>query len=265
MARVVRINLAAVKSLGLLQTDEIELGARGVAGNRRFWLLEPDGRLVSNKRHPSLVQIRPRWDETTRELSLDFPDGTRVAGIVELDDELVEPEVRGYPMASRRVVGPWEEAISAFAGMPLALLWSEDGFPDRLHAGTVTILSRESVARLAEVAGETELDARRFRMLLEIEGVHANEEDEWIGTQVRVGDATVQIHGDVGRCAVTTHDPDTGKTDVDTLKALAEYRREGVKEPLPLGVYASVVVPGRVRVGDDVVPTQERLIATSLS
>jgi len=265
VARVVRINLAPVKALGLVQLDEVELGARGVAGNRRFWLLEPDGRLVNNKQHPTLVQIRPRWDESTRELELTFPDGSRVAGVVELDDEKIEPEIRGYPMASRRVRGPWEDAISAFAGMPLTLLWSEDGFPDRLYAGTATILSRESVARLAEAAGEDALDARRFRMLFEIDGVRAHEEDEWIGTQVRLGDATVEIHGDVGRCAVTTHDPDTGETDVDTLKALAGYRRDGRKEPLPLGVYASVVVPGRVRVGDEVVPVQERLIATSLS
>lgn len=264
-ARVVRINIAPVKALGLVQADEVELGARGVAGNRRFWLLEPDGRLVNNKRHPTLVQIRPHWDEATHELTLTFPDHASVTGVVELEDEVVDPEIRGYRMASRRVRGPWEDAISAFAGMPLTLLWSEDGFPDRLYAGTATILSRESVARLAEVAGEDELDARRFRMLFEIEGVRANEEDEWIGAQVRVGDATVQIHGDVGRCAITTHDPDTGETDVDTLKALAEYRRDGVKEPLPLGVYASVVVPGRVRVGDEVVPAQERLIATSLS
>ena len=31
---------------------------------------------------------------------------------------------------------------------------------------------------------------------------------------------------------------------------LATYRREGVKEPLPFGVYGSVVNPGKVRVGD---------------
>jgi hypothetical protein len=121
------------------------------------------------------------------------------------------------------------------------------------------------VARLAEAAGEAQLDPRRFRMLFDIEGVEPHAEDEWIGTQVRVGDATLQVHGDVGRCAITTLDPDTGVPTVDTLKALASYRRDGRKEPLPLGVYASVVVPGRVRVGDEVVPTQERLIATSLS
>ena len=247
-----------------MHPDEIDLGERGLVGNRRFWLVDENRRLVNNKRNGPLVCIQPEWEEQTRELALTFPDGTRVTGVVELDAQPFEVEMYRYPLASRRVLGPWEDAISVYAGGRLTLLWAEEGAPNRLHAGTATLISRESVARLAEVAGKTELDARRFRMLFEIEGVRAHEEDDWIGTHVRIGEATVQIHGDVGRCAVTTHDPDTGETDVDTLKALAEYRRDGDKEPLPLGVYASVVVPGRVRVGDEVAPAEERSIATSL-
>lgn len=263
MARVARISIAPVKALGLVHPESVELGPRGVAGNRRFWLLEADGRLVSNKRHGSLMQVRPEWDEETRELALTFPDGSRVAGSVELGDEVFEAEMYNHPIASRHVIGPWQEALSRFAGQPLTLLWAEEGAPDRLYAGTTTIVSRESIARLAAEAGEAELDGRRFRMLFEIEGVRPNEEDEWIGTQVRVGSATLQLHGDVGRCAITTLDPDTGVPTVDTLKALAAYRREGRKEPLPLGVYGSVVVPGEVRVGDVVEPLQVSLLATS--
>jgi uncharacterized protein YcbX len=265
VARVVRINVAPVKSLGLVHPEAIELGTRGVDGNRRFWLVDENRRLVNNKRRGPLVRVRPEWDERTRELALTFPDGTRVAGTVELGDQPFEVEMYGYPLASRRVVGPWEDALSEYAGAPLTLLWAEEGAPDRLYAGTVTLVSRASLLRLAAEAGEDDLDGRRFRMLLEIEGVEPHEEDEWQGTQVRVGEATIQVNGDVGRCAVTTHDPDTGVPTVDTLGALARYRREGRKEPLPFGVYASVVVPGRVRVGDEVLPLQERLIATSLS
>ena len=264
-ARVVRISIAPVKSLGLVHPDEVELGERGVAGNRRFWLVDRDRRLVNNKRNGPLVRIRPDWDEQTRELALTFPDGTRVAGMVELDAEPFEVQMYGYSLASRRVFGPWQAAISTYAGESLTLLWAEEGAPDRLYAGSASVVSRESLARLAEETGQHELDGRRFRMLFEIAGVRAHEEDEWQGTHVRVGEATIQVNGDVGRCAVTTHDPDTGVPTVDTLKALARYRREGRQEPLPFGVYASVVVPGRVRVGDEVLPTQERLIATSLS
>jgi uncharacterized protein YcbX len=49
---------------------------------------------------------------------------------------------------------------------------------------------------------------------------------------------------------VTTCDPDTAVSDLDTLKVLARYRRDGVVEPLPFGVYCDIAVPGRVRVGD---------------
>lgn len=264
MGRVVRINIAPVKSLGLVQLEEIDLGERGVVGNRRFWLVDDNRRLVNNKRKGPLVRIRPEWDEQTRELALTFPDGARLAGVVELDAQPFEVEMYGYPLASRRVLGPWADALSDYAGERLTLLWAEEGAPDRLHAGTVTLIARESLRRLAEEAGEDELDGRRFRMLLEIDGVGPHEEDEWQGTHVHVGDARIQVNGDVGRCAVTTHDPDTGIPTVDTLKALARYRRDGRKEPLPFGVYGSVVAPGRVRVGDEVQPLQERLIATSL-
>jgi uncharacterized protein len=250
--RVVRISIAPVKSLGLTHPDEVELGERGVVGNRRFWLVDANRRLYNNKRNGPLVRIRPEWDEATRELALTFPDGRRIAGVVELAPQPFEVEMYGYPVASRRVLGPWQDALSEAAGEPLTLLWAEEGAPDRLYAGTASLVSRASLARLAAETGEDDLDGRRFRMLFEIDGVEAHAEDEWIGQAVRIGEATIRFNGDVGRCAVTTHDPDTGVPTVDTLKVLAGYRREGRKEPLPFGVYGSVLVPGRVRVGDPV-------------
>ena len=56
----------------------------------------------------------------------------------------------------------------------------------------------------------------------------------------------------VGRCAVTTHDPDTGVRDLDTLRILARYRPPDSGEPLPIGVWGGVEQPGIVRVGDAV-------------
>jgi hypothetical protein len=91
-------------------------------------------------------------------------------------------------------------------------------------------------------------------MLFELDGVRPHEEDEWIGRRVRIGAAVVAPVGDVGRCAVTTRNPDSGERDLDTLRVLTGYRPEGRTESLPFGVHAAVVQPGRVRVGDPVVP-----------
>lgn len=254
--RVVRIAIAPVKALGLVHPETVSLGPEGVRGDRRFWLRDADGRLVNGKRFPRLMQVRPEWDEDSRRLALAFPDGRVVAGVVE-PGEPVDATLYGEPHASRAVPGPWQKALSEFAAVPLTLLWSERGAVDRgaNGGGWASIVSRASIDRLGEEAGAAgPVDGRRFRMLLEIDGVGAHEEDRWLGRRVRVGESVVEPLGDVGRCVVTTCDPDTGVSDLDTLGALAAYRREGVVEPLPLGVYAAVVEPGRVRVGDAIGP-----------
>ena len=263
-ARVVRLSIAPVKSLGLVHPDEIELEEHGVRGNRRFWLVDQDGRLFNGKRSGPMVRVRPEWDEETRRLALTFPGGERVEGTVELGDR-VGAYMYKHPHPSRRVLGPWEDALSDFVGQRLTLLWAEQHAVDRgYRGGTISLVSRASLERLGEEAGAAEpVDGRRFRMLFEIDGVPAHEEDEWLGTQVRVGSATILLNGDVGRCVVTSHDPDRGITDLDTLGVLAGYRREGRNEPLPLGVYGAVAVPGRVRVGDAVQPLQDRLLAAT--
>jgi uncharacterized protein len=263
-ASVVRLSIAPVKSLGLVHPDAIELESHGIRGNRRFWLVDADGRLFNGKRAGQMVRIEPEWDEDTKILALVFPDGTRVEGAVELG-AAVAAEMYRHPHPSRRVIGPWEDAISTFVGQRLTLLWAEQHAVDRgYRGGTVSLVSRGSLERLRDEAGADEpVDGRRFRMLFEIDGVPPHEEDEWLGTQVRVGDATILLNGDVGRCVVTSQDPDTGVTTLDTLGTLAAYRREGRNEPLPFGVYGSVVVPGRVRVGDAVQPLQDRLLAAT--
>jgi uncharacterized protein YcbX len=250
-ARVVRISIAPVKSLALVHPDEVLLEPGGVTGNRRFWLRDERGALYAGKRDGRMMQIQPEWDESTRRLALTFPDGERVEGTVEVG-ESVDAQLYRQPRASRRVIGPWQAAISSFVGRELELLWADDNAVDRTpDGGTVSLVSRASLERLrAEIGENEEVDGRRFRMLFEIDGVEEHDEDGWIGRDVRIGEATLIFKGDIGRCVVTSRDPDTGEIDLPTLVTLASYRPEGVSEPLPFGVYGAVAVPGRVRVGD---------------
>lgn len=251
-SRVVRISIAPVKAMALVHRDEVVVGAIGVVGNRRFWLRDENGNLFNAKKEGRLLQIRPEWDESSRRLALTFPDGRRVEGLVELG-EPVDAMVYGELRPSRRVSGAdWAEVVSDFVGQPLELLWADDNGVDRLTAeGTVSLISNATLERLREEMGiDQAVDPRRFRMLFQIDGVGPNEEDTWIGRHVQIGDAEFVITGDIGRCVVTSRDPDTGITDMPTLAALAAYRREGHSEPLPLGVKGTVYTPGRVRVGD---------------
>ena len=252
--RVVRICIAPVKALHVVNPNEVQLTHAGVAGDRRFWLVDRNRRLVNGKDHPELMRVQPEWDEASRRLALAFPDGSVVEGEVE-PSEPFEAELYRTPHPSRTVPGPWQEALSEFVGEPLTLLWSEGGAQDRGNdrGGWATLISRGSLEQLGAEAGSAEpVDGRRFRMLFEIDGIEPHEEDAWLGSRVAIGDAVIVPLGDVGRCVVTTCDPDTAVSDLDTLKVLAGYRRDGVVEPLPFGVYCDVAVPGRVRVGDAV-------------
>jgi uncharacterized protein YcbX len=252
-ARVARISVTPVKALGLVHPQHVDLTPEGITGDRRFWLVDGEGRLFNGKRFGPLVTVVPEWDEPTRELALTFPGGERVAATVELG-EAVDVELYRVPHPSRLVLGPWEDALSVFLDQPVRLLWSEQHATDRGRGGgSVSLVSRGSLERLRDEAGAVApVDGRRFRMTFELEGAAAHEEDTWVGSRVDVGAAQIAVEGDVGRCVVTSHDPDTGVTDLDTLGALARYRPDGVVEPLPFGVYARVTRPGRVRLGDPV-------------
>jgi len=233
--------------------DEIELAPVGVVENRRFHLVDGGGRLLNGKTLGPLVRVRSSWDAERDVLELELPDGSVVEAPVELGEPL-ETDFYGRPVAGRLVVGPWSEALSSLAGRAIRVVRpDEEGVGVDRGRGAVSLLSRPALDVLARHAGEDELDARRFRMLIGIDGCRANEEDEWLGREVRVGEAIVRPLGQVGRCAVTTHDPETGIRTVDTLRALRSYRPEGT-EPLPFGVYGAVVSAGRVRLGDTVEP-----------
>jgi len=250
--RVAWISFCPVKGLALQQLDECELTQAGVAGDRQFFLVDENDRLVNSKGLGVLQQIVPQYDDAADLLTLTFPDGATVAERVNCDGAL-DARFWGNGVRVRVVEGPWSEAISDFAGRALRLVRAPGPAPDRLRSGAATLLGTGSLRAMARVLGVDDVDGRRFRMNFGIDGLDEHGEDGWLGRRVRVGDAVVVPQGNVGRCAVTTQNPDTGAPDVDTLKALAAYRRDAeTTEPLPFGIYMAVEQPGRVRVGDAV-------------
>lgn len=257
MASVAWISIAPVKGLGLVHPGAVEVRFGGVVANRAFYLVDEHGRMLNGKRLGSLAAITPAYDVALGTLTLAFPDGTTVDGEVAVGDE-VTTSFFGRPVSGRVVEGPWGKALSAYAGRALTLVktgHAGDGVDRGSHAA-VSLLSTASLDRLAEVLGVGPgLDHRRFRMLFGVAGVTAHAEDTWLGRRVRIGEAVVAVGGSVGRCLVTSQDPDTGTVDLDTLGALRSYRqRPETGEKLPFGVWGEVIEPGRVRLGDLIEP-----------
>ena len=253
-ARVSWISLTPVKATMLHLVDEVDLLESGVRGDRRFYLVTERGRLVSNKDYGPLQLVRADYDADEDALSLRFADGEVVEGAVQRGEE-IDTTFHTRPRAARVVVGPWADAVSELMGQPVRLVEPSLPAQDRGRGGATSLLAASSLARLARQLGVDGIDGRRFRMNFGIDGVEAHEEDAWRGRRVQVGDAVVIPQGHVGRCVITTQNPATGCTDLDTLKALAAYRSAAeTTEPLPFGIHAAVAEPGRVRVGDPVQP-----------
>ena len=250
-ARVSWISLTPVKALALEHVDEIDLLEDGLLGDRRFFLIDDNDRLVNDHNGP-LQLVHAEYDAERELLSMRFVDGTLVSGEVVRGDEVVTNFHR-VPRPARRVEGPWDDPLSVVAGEPVRLVAPEHGAADRGRSGAASLLSEASLLAIAGELGVGSVDSRRFRMNFGIEGLEAHGEDSWIGRRVQLGEAVVVPQGNVGRCAITTQNPDTGRPDLDTLKALARYRGDlHSTEPLPFGVHAAVAAPGRVRVGDQV-------------
>jgi len=250
MPQVARFSISPVRSMGLEHPDVIDVTEVGVVEDRRFFLTDDTNRLVDRLIVGPLVRISTHTDPAATMLSMRFPDGTVVEDEVRLG-EPVETPIHGRTGVGRVVLGPWAEAVAAFAGRPIRLIRCDR--PGGTRRGNPTsIISDGSLRELAHHSGVESVDGRRFRMLIDLEGAAPHEEDTWIGHRIALGDAVLQVTKPDARCAITTQDPESGHRDLDTLRTLISYRglREG--KHADFGVLADVAQPGRIRVGDAV-------------
>jgi uncharacterized protein YcbX len=252
---VTRLSIAPVRSLGLEHPEAIELTAKGVLEDRRFYVIDEAGRLVDQLIAGELVQVHARTNPEATELTLVLPDGATIDGPVELA-EPVETDIHGRTGIGHVVVGPWAEALEPFARRRVRIVRCDNPGGTRV-ANAISLVSDGSIARLADQLGVASLDARRFRMLIEVNGATAHEEDAWIGGRIAIGSAVLDITRPDARCAMTTHDPATGLRDLDTLRSIMAYRGVYDGRKAIFGVLGEVATPGRVAIGDEV-----RVLAT---
>jgi hypothetical protein len=253
MRSLALLSIAPVKGLRLVHPTSVDLGPDGIPADRRFLLVAEGGALIGATERPQLMQIVPDYDPVTERLRLAFPDGTSIEGDADRTAEELEVDVWKRRATGRRVLGPFDDALSTFVGRAVRVVRVPDAAGQ--DAQPLTLVSSASIAEIGAQGGDELLDGRRFRMNLEIGGAAPYEEDAWSGDLVRIGEATIRVGDQVPRCIVTTLDPDTGEKDFRTLNVIARHRpRIGPRAGLPFGMYAEVVEPGRVSVGDAVEP-----------
>lgn len=251
MPTVSKLAIAPVKGLALDHPAEVFLGPHGVAENRRFFLIAADGRHRSGLAFGPLAAIVSEYDAGSAQLRLRFPDGGTVGGDASALGRSVVVPWLSRELSAHVVRGPFSEALSDYVGMELRLVRAgDDARPQSYPASIVSEASLDALERSADLPGP--LDDRRFRMLVTLAGCQPFEEDSWLGSDVTLGEAVVRVVIPTARCATTTRDPATGQRDWDALRALKDLRGVSPEQTVDLGVYATVVRPGRVAVGDEV-------------
>ena len=252
MPAIKSIHIAPVKSLALIDADTVQVGVHGISEDRRFLVRSREGVLVTQRQIGKLALVRADYCSASDTLRLEFPDETSLSGSPELGDKL-ETKVFRRTVSGNAVKGGWSVALSEFCGAELTLIKS-DSEGECFDEYPVSLLSQASIEHLGNMAQNgSRLEYRRFRPNLLLDGCDAHEEDTWLGKDVMIGsDLRLRVEKLDPRCAITTLNPDTGERDLDTPRLILGYRSEVSGSGACFGIYAAVVTPGAVSVGDEV-------------
>jgi uncharacterized protein len=219
MASVVEVWRYPVKSMAGERIDSCPVTAAGLEGDRRWALVDgtPNraGKLLTIREEEGLMRYQARLDGGSVEVVA--PDGETLrldAGVV--------------------------SRIAGEASRPLTLRELEGAnFDD----SPVLVVNLATVSAFGLRAG-VPVDHRRFRANLYVDGLAPDEEVDWLGRRLQVGEVELEAVKRCERCVVITRDPDTTVTTPALLRVLTESYETY------MGVYCQVTRPGRVAVGD---------------
>jgi uncharacterized protein YcbX len=231
-----------VKSMAGITTESAILGWYGLEGDRRFAFrrVRDDSGMpwLTASRLPNLVLYQPvGLDESTGE-PLPTHVRTPAGRCVELRSSELTAELAGR------------------FGSAVDLMKLNHGIFDE---SPVSVISLTTIAGIGRQAG-LDLDRRRFRANIVVETLASEPflEDRWVGGMLMFGDAAprpaVRVTMRDLRCMMINLDPETGAQDARALKTVVRLNENNA------GVYAVVVRPGPIRVGDQVI-----LLATDSS
>jgi GntR family transcriptional regulator / MocR family aminotransferase len=181
----------------------------------------------------ALARVRTILDVETLQLTITQDNHQLI--VADLNDE-----------DARAKVGEiiWQ-LVPALRNAP-TLVRSRDGhFMDKPD-NVMSLINLATVRSLEEQWG-IKIDPLRFRANFYIDGARPWEEFEWVGGDIRIGEALFRVDRRNGRCGATNVNPETGRRDLDLPSSLRAAF--GHKE---LGIYLVAKEGGHVSVGDSV-------------
>jgi uncharacterized protein len=256
--RVARLRRYPVKSMLGEELRSADVTADGIVGDRAFGLVDDrTGKVVSAK-NPRLWRALLTYTASGYpDVAITGPDGAPVTAAlgtvlsaalgaaVTLSDTLPE----GATLDRSRPDEVLRDGITAITDADLIELQG-GGFHDFAPLHLIT------TASLASLGG---VEAERYRpnIILETPGLDGFPENDWLGRSLRLGDdLLVRIISRTPRCAIPTLQHGGLPRNTDALRVPAARNRvpamPGMDAQPCVGVYAEVLTPGRIVIGDEV-------------
>lgn len=234
-----------VKSAAGITLARSVVSSRGLADDRRWMVVDPQGKFMTQRRFPALALVRATLTEECLSLSapgqspLVLPRSLEVSGSKAPGGE-VAVEVWGdrlHAIAADEVAHRW---ISQVLRTPCQLVYMPDGSQRPTAHGQFGTDSLVSFADaypflLISEASLAELNRRlaqpvsmaRFRPNLVVQGCEAFAEDRW--QTIRIGEVVFELPKACDRCSIPGVDPLTGIQQREPLLTLAQFRRKNGK------------------------------------
>lgn len=252
------LHLYPIKAAAGLAPAEWDVHALGLRYDRRWMVVDPNGRMITQRTHPRLALVRPTMADGTLRvetggmpaLELPLSPGSAVSMQVSIwDDECLagwtgERAARWFSDVLEtdcglvHVAEPDARPVDPDYAAPGHRVGFADGFP-------FLLVSEESLAELNRRL-EVPLPMNRFRPNLVIAGGEAFIEDRL--PPFAVGGVRFTVVKPCDRCVVTTTDQETAERGLEPLRTLATFRRRDGKVLFGQNVVHEGA--GRLRVGD---------------
>lgn len=252
---VVRLDTAATKGFALRSVSAVDVALTGIVGNREFFLVDMDERLYSVPRDPAFLGYWTSYDRGSGMFSLGQGDTAECSAVVRPVGEIRPFEFDDRMVDGRWVPGPWNDLLSEVAGRNLRLAHcAETGGGGDVYP--VTVQSTASLGALGTELDGRPVDVRRFRLNFTLDvGDVPFVEDTWAGRVVAVGACRLRLLSGVPRCIAVENRPDDGDRGLRIQQRISKLRGPMTSDWGPgvlFGMYAEVVEPGSVAVGDQV-------------
>jgi uncharacterized protein len=250
-----------VKSMMGEELNACEITEKGLLGDRAYGVIDNEtGKLANAKnphKWPNMFQYRatfidsPQKDAAIPPVRITFPNGRSIISTKEEKNKWLSNSFnRNVHLSTPSSIdvqfeGYIPEEIEELdnKGSIFTRTSPKDTFFD---IDMVHIITTSTINYLRKLAPESRMEARRFRpnIIIEVPDMEAFIENDWVGKTLTIGSVQLKISQETKRCVMTTLAQGDLPKDPNVLRSIVRNNAGS------FGVYASVVKPGRVSIGD---------------